>query len=66
MDPNSVYDSFKQMGEDPSFKNRKKIYEMNYGDKEEYRGTPEQNTRMNNDLKQGHLYFNHYGEKMFI
>ena len=65
MDPNSVYDSFKLRGKDPSFKNRKRIYEMNYGN-EEYRGTPAQNIRMNNDLKQGHLYFNEYGEKMLI
>lgn len=65
MDPNSVYDSFKRRGEDPSFKNRKRIYEMNYPN-EEYRGTSEQNIRMNNDLKQGHLYFNHYGEKMLV
>jgi len=65
MDPNSVVDSFKARGEDSSFGNRKRIYEKNYPG-EKYIGSGSQNTKMNNDLKQGHLYFGYYGEKMFI
>ena len=39
---------------------------MNYGDKEEYRGTPAQNNRMNDDIKRGRLYLGLLGEKMLV
>ena len=49
-----------------SFENRKRVYYMNYGYDEEYRGTSAQNTRMNNDIKRGLLYFGSIGEKMLV
>ena len=66
MDPNNVYDSFKKKGANPSFENRKRVYYMNYGHDEEYRGTPAQNNRMNDDIKRGRLYLGLLGEKMLV
>ena len=54
-DPNSVFDSFKKYGQDPSFSNRKRVYYENYD--EEYLGTSIQNARMNNDIKKGKINF---------
>ena len=36
-DPNSVFDSFKRLGYDPSYENRKTVYYGNYGLNEYYR-----------------------------
>ena len=66
MNRNSVVDSFKKKGEDSSFQNRERVYYLNYGNKEKYKGTADQNTRMNNDLKNGQLYFGHLGEKWLV
>lgn len=60
-DPNSVYDSFKSRGYNPSYENRKAVFYGNYGFDEYYRGTPEQNERMNNDIKKGNIDFNWKG-----
>lgn len=60
-DPNSVYDSFKKNGQDPSYENRKEVFYGNYGFDEYYRGSPEQNERMNNDIKEGNIDFNCHG-----
>lgn len=50
---NSIVDALKQIGVDSSFEHRKKIAEINniYN----YTGTPEQNTKLLNLLKQGKL-----------
>lgn len=66
MDPDSVVDSFKARGQDSSFQNRERVYYYNYGRGEKYKGTPSQNTRMNNDLKNGQLHFGYYGEKWLV
>ena len=42
------------------------VYYMNYGHDEEYRGTPAQNNRMNDDIKRGRLYLGLLGEKMLV
>lgn len=60
-DPNSVYDSFKVHGQNPSYENRKAVFYGNYGFGEIFRGSPEQNERMNNDIKRGRIDFNCYG-----
>ncbi len=50
---NSIVDALKQIGVDSSFEHRKKIAERN--NIANYRGTPEQNTKLLNLLKQGKL-----------
>lgn len=50
---NSIVDALKQIGVDSSFEHRKKIAERN--NITNYRGTPEQNTKLLNLLKQGKL-----------
>lgn len=60
-DPNSVYDSFKSRGYDPSYENRKAVFYGNYGFGEYYRGSPEQNERMNKDIKRGNIDFDAIG-----
>ena len=49
----SIVDALKQIGVDSSFEHRKKIAERN--NITNYRGTPEQNTKLLNLLKQGKL-----------
>lgn len=60
-DPNSVYDSFKVRNQDPSYEHRKAVYYGNYGFGEIYNGSPEQNERLNNDVKSGKIDFCHLG-----
>ena len=60
-DPNSVFDSFKRLGYDPSYENRKAVFYGNYGFNEYYRGSAEQNERMNKDIKRGRIIFNFKG-----
>ena len=50
---NSIVDALKQIGIDSSFEHRKKLAEKN--NIKNYRGTPEQNTKMLNLLKKGKL-----------
>ena len=50
---NSIVDALKQIGVDSSFEHRKKIAEKN--NISNYTGTPEQNTKLLNLLKQGKL-----------
>lgn len=50
---NSIVDALKQIGVDSSFEHRKRIAERN--NITNYRGTPEQNTKLLNLLKQGKL-----------
>ena len=50
---NSIVDALKQIGVDSSFEHRKKLAERN--NITNYRGTPEQNTKLLNLLKQGKL-----------
>ena len=50
---NSIVDALKQIGVDSSFEHRMKIAERN--NITNYRGTPEQNTKLLNLLKQGKL-----------
>ena len=60
-DPYSVVDSFKKNGQDSSFTNRERVYYYNYGDEEKYVGSADQNTRMNNDIKNGNIDFDTCG-----
>jgi hypothetical protein len=62
-DPNSVYDTFKKLGHNPNYENRKAVYYGNYGFSEYYRGSPEQNERMNKDIKRGRINFNYIGAR---
>lgn len=62
-DPNSVVDSFKEHGQDSSYEHRKEVYYGNYGFDEYYRGSPEQNERMNNDIKKGNIDFDACGSR---
>ena len=50
---NSIVDALKQIGVDSSFEHRKELAERN--NITNYRGTPEQNTKLLNLLKQGKL-----------
>ena len=62
-DPYSVYDTFKENGQNPSYENRKAVFYGNYGFGEYYRGSPEQNERMNNDIKKGNINFDCIGAR---
>lgn len=54
-DKYSVVDTLKSHGCPSDYNFRKDLYESHYGGN--YRGSPEQNTRMNRDLQRGFAFF---------